>query len=358
MGATRGSPDVAADRGHRAEPGPHAPRDSARYSGSSLTDRDAAGQHDLDRRERFRRSLGACHARLRVRGIELHRLDVADGVRLRVRIGGAGFPVVLLHGHPRTHATWYQLAPRLVAAGFAVVCPDLRGYGRSTAPAPLPDHAQASKRAMAGDVIALMDQLGHERFAVAGHDRGSYVAFRAAMDHPARVSGLAVLDSVPIGEALARTDAAFAQAWWHWFFLAQPEIPERVINADPEAWYGCGPERQHAMGTENYQDYLDAIHDPTVVLGMIEDYRAGLGVDRAVDDADRREGRRIQCPTLVAWSTDDDMADLYGDVLDVWRPWATELVGHAVASGHHMAEQAPAQLAQLLIDHFDRLRAE
>src|SRR4051794_23683886 len=116
-------------------------------------------------------------------GFELHRLDVADGVRLRVRIGGAGFPVVLLHGHPRTHATWYQLAPRLVAAGFAVVCPDLRGYGRSTAPAPLPDHAQASKRAMAGDVVALMDQLGHERFAVAGHGRGSYPPSR-----PPRVS--------------------------------------------------------------------------------------------------------------------------------------------------------------------------
>jgi haloacetate dehalogenase len=286
-------------------------------------------------------------------GFELRRCDVADGVRLRVRVGGAGYPVVLLHGHPRTHTTWHRVAPLLTAAGFTVVCPDLRGYGRSTAPDPLPDHAQASKRAMARDVATLMDRLGHNRFAVVGHDRGSYVAFRLAMDHPDQVSHLAVLDSVPIDEALARADAHFAQAWWHWFFLAQPHTPERVINADPEAWYGSGPKRQTAMGTDNYDDYLTAIRDPAVVQAMIEDYRAGLGVDRAADDADRLDGRRIQCPTLVACSTLDDMVDLYGDVLEVWRPWTTDLTGHAVNSGHHMAEEAPDQLAQLLIDHLD-----
>ena len=285
-------------------------------------------------------------------GFELMWVDVADGVRLRVRVGGSGSPVVLLHGHPRTHTTWHRVAPLLADAGFTVVCPDLRGYGGSTAPDPLPDHAQASKRAMAADVVTLMEQLGHTGFAVAGHDRGSYVAFRLAMDHPEHVTHLAVLDSVPIGEALARADARFAQLWWHWFFLAQPHTPERVISADPEAWYGSGPTKRTEMGAGNHDDYLTAIHNPAVVQAMIEDYRAGLGVDRDADDQDRRDGRRIACRTLVAWSTLDDMEDLYGHVLEVWRPWAGDLTGHAVTSGHHMAEQAPDQLAELLIDHF------
>lgn len=204
---------------------------------------------------------------------------------------------------------------------------------------------------MATDIVALMAWLGHDSFAVVGHDRGSYVAQRLAMDHPDRASHLAVLDSVPIGEALTRVNAHFAQAWWHWFFLAQPDIPERVITADPEAWYGSGPDRRARMGTGNYADYLRAIHDPAVVLAMIEDYRAGLGVDRAADDSDRVAGRRIQCPTLVAWSTGDDMEALYGDALGVWQTWTTDLTGHAVDSGHHMAEEVPDQLAQLLIDH-------
>jgi haloacetate dehalogenase len=284
-------------------------------------------------------------------GFELRRVRVAEDVELRVRTGGQGPAVVLLHGHPRTHTTWHRVAPLLVAAGLSVVCPDLRGYGQSTAPAPLPDHSQASKRAMATDVVALMDHLGHERFAVVGHDRGSYVAFRMAMDYPDRVSQLVVLDSVPIGEALARADARFAQAWWHWFFLAQPSKPERVINADPDAWYGAGPELERAMGAENYSDYRAAIRDPSVVLAMIEDYRAGLGVDRAADDADRDEARRISCPALVAWSTRDDMKTLYGDVLDVWRPWTNNLSGLAITSGHHMAEQAPHDLAEAIINH-------
>jgi haloacetate dehalogenase len=284
-------------------------------------------------------------------GFALRWVDVAEGVRLRVRVGGAGPAVVLLHGHPRTHTTWYRVAPQLAAAGFTVVCPDLRGYGRSTAPAPRADHAQASKRAMAADVVALMHLLAHDRFAVVGHDRGSYVAHRLAMDHPDRTTHLVVLDSVPIGEALARADARFAQAWWHWFFFAQPDKPERVITADPDAWYGAGPERAARMGADNYADYLLAIHNPDVVLAMVEDYRAGLGVDRAADDADRAAGRTVHCPTEVAWSTRDDMEALYGDVLEVWRPWTTDLTGHAVNSGHHMAEDAPDDLAALLIAH-------
>lgn len=152
---------------------------------------------------------------------------------------------------------------------------------------------------MAGDVVTLMRLLGHGRFAVVGHDRGSYVAHRLAMDYPDRATHLVVLDSVPIGEALARADARFAEAWWHWFFFAQPDKPERAIAADPDAWYGAGPEQQARMGEQNYADYLAAIRDPEVIRAMVEDYRAGLGVDRAADDADQDAGRSVQYPTLV-----------------------------------------------------------
>ena len=283
-------------------------------------------------------------------GFATRRIDTGEA-SIQLAVGGAGPPLLLLHGYPETHVCWHRVAPRL-ARNFTVVCPDLRGYGRSTSPPPRPDHAQASKRAMAGDVRNLLHKLGHQRFAVAGHDRGSYVAFRLAMDSTDAVSRLAVLDCVPIGEALARADARFAQAWWHWFFFAQPEKPERAIAADPDAWYRTGPELEARMGRPNYQDFLAAVHEPAVRTAMLEDYRAGLGVDRAADDADRAAGRRIGCPVLVGWSTEDDMVDLYGDLLAVWRNWADDLRGAPIPSGHHMAEQAPAELAAALAEFF------
>jgi haloacetate dehalogenase len=278
-------------------------------------------------------------------GFELERVDVGEAV-LRVRHGGSGPAVLLLHGHPRTHTTWHRVAP-LLADTHTVVCPDSRGYGESSKPRTTDDHEPFSKRAMARDCVALMRSLGHERFAVVGHDRGAYVALRCALDHPASVTALAVLDAVPIGEAVARADAKFASAWWHWFFFGQTEKPaERVISADPEAWYR--PNRE-LMGDENYADYLRAIHDPEVVHAMMEDYRAGLGIDRAHDDADRAAGRRVQCPSLVLWATRDDMEELYGDPLDVWGAWAHDLRGGPIESGHHIAEEAPeALVAELL----------
>jgi haloacetate dehalogenase len=284
-------------------------------------------------------------------GFTEDRVDVGDGIELRVRYGGEGPPVVLLHGHPRTLTTWHWVAPRLVAAGHAVVCPDLRGYGRSTKPPPRPDHAQASKRAMAGDIHRLMTTLGHERFAVVGHDRGSYVAMRLALDEPQSVNRLAVLDSIPIVEALERTDARFAAAWWHWFFFAQPEKPERAITTDPDAWYGGDPA---AMGEENHADYRTAVHDPATVRAMLEDYRAGLGPDRTADEADRASGRRIGCPTLVLWSSRDDLEDLHGDVLAIWRSWTTDLTGGPIDSGHHVAEDNPEELSRRLTEFLAR----
>jgi haloacetate dehalogenase len=275
----------------------------------------------------------------------LTRVTVGE-VTLRVRYGGRGPALLLLHGHPRTHTTWYRVAP-LLADRYTVVCPDLRGYGESTKVPTTPDHEPYSKRAMAGDLVALMSELGHDRFAVAGHDRGGYVALRLALDHPDRVTALTFMGTVPIGEALARCNARFAREWYHWFFFAQPETPERVINADPDAWYHVGARNTaERMGEENFADFHRAIHDQETVRAMLEDYRAGLGIDRDHDDADRAAGHRVSCPTQVLWANNDDAEYLYGDVLAVWRPWATDLRGGPIESGHHMAEEAPDELAR------------
>jgi haloacetate dehalogenase len=279
-------------------------------------------------------------------GFALQRVDVGD-VTLRVRSGGKGTPVVLLHGHPRTHTTWHAVAPRL-AAEHVVVCPDLRGYGGSTLPPDAPDHAQSSKRVMARDVVELMARLGHDRFAVVGHDRGALVAFRTAMDHPRVVSHLVVMDGLPLVEHLERTDAQFARTWWHWWFLGQTDKPaERVIDADPEAWYSTPP--PEVMGRGNHADLWVALRDPAVVHGMCEDYRAGLAVDWQHDRADRDAGRRVACPTLLLESSRDDL-DIHGDPAAIWEPWLERRLAHQVVdSGHHQAEEAPAQVAEALL---------
>jgi haloacetate dehalogenase len=278
------------------------------------------------------------------------RLDhvTLDDVRIRFRYGGSGAPVVLLHGHPRTHTTWHAVAARL-APHHSVVTPDLRGYGGSTLPPDAPGHAQSSKRAMARDVVRLMAHLGHERFAVAGHDRGSLVAFRTAMDHPAAVTHLVVMDGLPVLEHLERTDARFALAWWHWWFLAQSDKPaERVINADPDAWYRV-PDAA-SIGPGNHADLWAALHDPAVVHGMAEDYRAGLGIDRDHEAADRAAGRQVRCPAMLLQSAHDDL-DIHGDPAAIWQPWlARPLDRRMIDSGHHQAEQAPAAVAEALLD--------
>lgn len=278
-------------------------------------------------------------------GFHDDRIDTG-GATLRVRHGGDGPPVLFLHGHPRTHATWYRLVP-LLADRHTLVCPDLRGYGQSSKPPTTPDHAPYSKRAMAEDCVALMRGLGHQTFTVVGHDRGGYVATRLALDHPQAVTRLTVLGDIPIGEALARCDARFAAAWWHWFFLGQTDKPaEQFINPDPESWYGATPEQ---LG-DAWEDFRTAIHDPATVRAMCEDYRAGLGIDRAHDDADRQAGHRITCPVQVLWAIEDDLTALHGDVLRIWRDWAHDVTGHAIPGGHHMAEDAPTELAAALTD--------
>ena len=296
------------------------------------------------------------HLRVRAVGGVLRRLELAyvdtGEATLRVRYGGEGFPVVLLHGHPRTHATWHMVAAQL-AQHHTVVCPDLRGYGGSSHPPERPGHATYSKRAMAGDVARLMGVLGHPRFGLVGHDRGAYVAYRLALDHPELVAGLCVLDGMPLVERLERADWRFALSWWHWFFFGQTVKPaERVINADPDAWYRASADR---MGQEAYDDLSRALHNPEVVHAMCEDYRAGLGIDRQIDETDRASGRKISCPTLVAWALQDDTESFYDDPLQIWQPWADDVRGATIDCGHHMSEEAPNDLAALLLTSSRRL---
>jgi haloacetate dehalogenase len=278
-------------------------------------------------------------------GFALDHIPVGE-VTLRVRHGGQGAPVVLLHGHPRTHTTWHRVAPEL-AESFSVVCPDLRGYGESTIPPDEPGHVQSAKRAMAADVITLMGHLGHKRFAVVGHDRGSLVAFRAAMDYPEAVERLVVMDGLPVVEHLERLNETFVRSWWHWWFMGQTDKPaEEFINPDPARWYRT-PEPA-VMGEGNHADAWAAFRNPAVVHGMCEDYRAGLTVDRAHEEADRAAGRKIGCPMLLLVSTRDDL-DVHGDPEAIWRPWtAGGLTARPIASGHHQAEEAPEELAAAL----------
>jgi haloacetate dehalogenase len=259
---------------------------------------------------------------------------------LRVRVGGAGPVVLLLHGHPRTHTTWWRVAPLLVDAGFTVVCPDLPGYGESART------PRQTKREIAAALAEMMGGLGFDTYAVVGHDRGSPCAHRLAVDHGA--TRLALMDGIPIVEHLERCDARFASSWWHWFFFAQTAKPaEDWIVRDPLAWYRASPE---ALGPENYEDWRRAVTNPEVVRAMVHEYRAGFEVDRFDEAADRSAGRFVRCPVLIAWSARDDLEELYGDPVEVWRAWTLgPLSGARIDSGHHMAEEAPAELAGALI---------
>jgi haloacetate dehalogenase len=287
-----------------------------------------------------------------------HELETERGV-VFARVGGSGPPLLLLHGYPQTHLMWHAVAPAL-AERFTVVAADLAGYGASLRPVPAPDHAPHSKRALAADQVQAMAALGHRRFAVAGHDRGARVAYRMALDHPERVTAVAVLDVVPTGEVWTRADAALALAYWHWPFLAQPApLPERLIAGDPDAFFdlhvralglGGEPDRYPADVMTAYRRLLD---DPGTVEAICEDYRAGAGIDREHDDADRGR-RRIECPVLALWSARGALPRLYGDVLDVWRPWAPAVTGRGLDASHFLVEDRPDEVADELVALLER----
>jgi haloacetate dehalogenase len=280
-------------------------------------------------------------------------LDSGETV-IHLRVGGAGPPLLLLHGHPQTHVMWHRIAPDL-AERFTVIAADLRGYGDSGKPPTAPGHEPYSKRAMARDMVKAMQALGFERFALAGHDRGGRVGYRMALDHPERVDRLAVLDIVPTGEMYRRADMSFGLGYWHWFFLPQPyDFPERIIGGDPDHFY---LERQGALGIaglfapEALAEYRRCWRDPATIHAMCEDYRAGATIDCRLDEADRVAGRRILCPLLALWGARGKMGEWY-DVLAVWRGWADDVRGHAIDCGHYLPEEAPAETARALLEFF------
>jgi haloacetate dehalogenase len=278
-----------------------------------------------------------------------------DQTSVFLRWSGTGAPVLLLHGFPQTHLMWRDIAPRL-AERFSVVCADLRGYGRSGCPPSTPDHAPYSKRAMAEDMAAVMAQLGFPRFAIAGHDRGGRVAYRLALDHPDRVTHLAVLDVIPVAEVWDRADARLATAFWPWSLLAQdPPLPERLISAAPDAvidnalggWGSPGA----AFETHVREAYIEALRDPSRVHAICEEYRAAATLDRRHDDEDRATSRRIDCPVLAVWSAGGPLDTWYaqdGGPLAIWRNWAGDVRGHSVAGGHFFPEEEPERTAALL----------
>ena len=276
----------------------------------------------------------------------------ANGQSLRLRLGGEGPPLLLLHGNPQTHAMWHLVAPTL-ARRFTVVCPDLRGYGGSSKPAPAPGSADYSKRAMAADMVALMHDLGFRQFGVVSHDRGARVAHRLALDHPEAVSRLCVMDIVPTLAHFERTDMAFALGYYHWFFLAQPHPkPERMIERDVEDWFALHTSREPKevdfFHPDARADYLAALRRPGTVSAICEDYRAATGIDLEHDRASRAQGRVLRCPLLALWGADGRIGRWY-DPLATWRSFsASTVTGGPVASGHYLAEEAPGEVLAAL----------
>ncbi|MCQ4162518.1 alpha/beta hydrolase [Roseomonas sp. GC11] len=280
-----------------------------------------------------------------------------DGQTLRLRRGGEGPPLLLLHGNPQTHLMWHRVAPAL-ARRFTVICPDLRGYGFSGKPGPSDDHASYAKRAMAADMLGLMRQLGHERFQVLAHDRGARVAHRLALDAPQAVRRLAVLDIVPTIEHFERTDMSFALGYYHWFFLAQKhDLPERMILRDVEDWFDLQTSREPKdkgfFHPEARADYLAALRQPGTVTAICEDYRAAATIDLEHDRASRAAGEKIRCPLLVLWGAKGKIGRWYRPV-ELWQGYTSgEVYGHAVNSGHYLAEEAPEEVLAAADNFFE-----
>ncbi len=287
-------------------------------------------------------------------GFTLHDIqvpggDLPGGLTIRAAVGGSGPPLLLLHGHPQTHVTWRKVAPTL-AERFTVVAADLRGYGDSAKPNGGEGHVAYSKRAMAADQVAVMEALGHRRFALVGHDRGGRVAHRLALDHADRVSRLAVFDIAPTATMYALTDKAFATRYFWWFFLIQPApLPERLIGADPAYFLRTHVDGQSktpgATEPAAFAEYLRC-YTPAAIHAICEDYRAAATVDLEHDAADA--DARVRVPLLALWGAKGTVGALY-DVLATWREKASDVDGRALPCGHTLQEERPeAVLAALL----------
>ena len=282
----------------------------------------------------------------------------AGGARIRARVGGSGPPVLLVHGYPQTHAIWHRMAGPL-ASRFRVVAVDLRGYGDSDKLPTTADHAPYSKRAMAQDLVDVMDRLGLGAFHVAGHDRGGRVGHRLAVDHPGRALSLTVLDISPTLAMYEATDLAFARAYYHWFFLIQPApLHERLIGADPEfflreklrGWsQGRWPFEEAA-----FAEYLRCFRDPRTIHASCEDYRAADSIDLEHDRVDRQAGRKVRCPVLALWGERGTVHRCFRPLEDWRRVAEGEVSGRPLPSGHYLPEEIPDEVLRELVPFLER----
>lgn len=275
--------------------------------------------------------------------------------RLHTRIGGSGAPLLLLHGHPQTHAMWHLVAPAL-AQYFTVVLMDVRGYGDSVRHASDAEHAAHSKRAMALDALAVMQHHGFERFGVLAHDRGARVAHRLALDHPAAVDRLMLLDIAPTLAMYENTTQAFATAYWHWFFLIQPPpLPEALIASDPVRYIRSVMGKRHAglaaFAPDALAEYERCVQLAGTAHAICEDYRASATIDLAHDRTDMAAGKKLTQPLKVLWGEHGAVGQCF-DVLALWRERATHVTGCSLPCGHYIAEEAPALLMPHALDFF------
>lgn len=256
--------------------------------------------------------------------------------RIFARVGGKGPPLLLLHGFPQTHVMWHHLAPAL-AERFTLVIADLPGYGASDVPKTDANHTPYTKRAMAEAMVAVMENLGYSRFALAGHDRGGRVAYRLALDHPERLSQLIVLDILPTYDYWTNLNRLSALRIYHWTFLAQAyPLPETLISQDSDAFFR--PVFASGFDPRAVNHYLTALRDPGRVHGLCEDYRAGAYTDYEHDKSDHDAGKKISVPVQVIWGT-GGIAAGGGNPLDTWGKWATHVTGEAVEAGHFVCEE-------------------
>jgi haloacetate dehalogenase len=280
------------------------------------------------------------------------QVEIDPTVTINAIVGGSGPPLLLLHGHPQTHAIWHRVAPRL-AEHFTVVACDLRGYGESSKPQGETDHANYSKRAMAADMVAVMQSLGFATFRVLAHDRGARVAHRLALDHPQAVERMALLDIAPTLAMYEQTSDTFARAYWHWFFLIQTApLPERLIEADPAAYVrdvmgkrsaGLAPFDPRALA-----EYQRCLALPGAAHGICEDYRAAATIDLEHDRIDRDAGNRLALPLMVLWGEQGVVGRCF-DPLKEWQRVADDVQGGALPCGHYIAEEAPDMLLERVL---------
>lgn len=285
------------------------------------------------------------------------RIDIdTSGARIHLRHGGKGPPLLLLHGNPMTHVMWHKIADKL-AREFHVVAADLRGYGDSSAPDAGENNINFSFRAMAQDQVEVMEKLGYKEFRVAGHDRGARTTYRMCLDHPKRVTKAALIDILPNYHIWNNTSRQWAQSSWHWVFMAQPSpFPETMMGAVPARWFMEKKLSKPGLGLSffdprAFDEYVRCFNEKTI-RGSCADYRACVTCDLEMDTADRKAGRKAECPLLVIWGAKSHTGRVYDDVLGIWRDYGTNVTGGAIDCGHYVPEEKPDDTYDHLIKFF------